>query len=257
MERVLYPKRRLGRLVLFIFLWLVLIPMSSRTRHFSSGMITFVCAVGVITSALSLVPGATWLKLDSQGFTVRKWFREDTYRWADIKDFRLITYRYMGIIPFRRSVGFTLSGKRNVVMRVAGALARFDRLLPDNFGMKPRDLMALLELCRREAVAAVADPYAPPPAIEPEQEVYRRYLQGEIEMRKLSEPQMNETAPSSATASAQNLPIAQPLGTERPSGSQPLSPLGQIISLPRLFCNSNGCLPGGTLFLLSSKVGET
>jgi hypothetical protein len=30
-------------------------------------------------------------------------------------------------------------------MHVVGALARFDRLLPDNFGMKPRNLMALLE----------------------------------------------------------------------------------------------------------------
>lgn len=53
-------------------------------------------------------------------------------------------------------------------MRVAGALARLDRLLPDNFGMKPQDLMTLLELCRREAGAAGAYPYAPPPAIEPE-----------------------------------------------------------------------------------------
>ena len=167
MEKILYPKRRLGRLALFIFLWIVLTATSARGRY-GGPMISFVCAVGVIVSALSFVPGATWLKLDGQGFTVRKWFRQDTYRWADIKDFRLITYRYMGIIPFRRSVGFTLSGKRNVVMRVAGALARFDRLLPDNFGMKPRDLMALLELCRREAVAAGVDPYAPPPPIEPE-----------------------------------------------------------------------------------------
>jgi len=131
-------------------------------------MISFVLAIVVIMSAVSLVPGATWLKLDSQGFTVRKWFRQDTYRWADIKDFRLITYRYMGIIPFRRVVGFTFSRKQNVAARIVGALARFDRLLPDNFGMKPRDLMALLELCRREAVAAGADPYAPPPPIEPE-----------------------------------------------------------------------------------------
>ena len=155
MERVLYPKRRLGRLFLFVFLWPVL--MTTRIGQSAGGIITLACAVGVIISALTLVPGATWLKLDSQGFTVKKWFRQDTYRWSDIKDFRLITYRYMGIIPFRRSVGFTLAGKRNVVMRVAGALARFDRLLPDNYGMKPRDLMVLLELSRRQAVGNVVE----------------------------------------------------------------------------------------------------
>jgi len=108
------------------------------------------------------VPGAAWLKLDSQGFTVRAWFKENAYRWTDIKEFKLITYRYMGFIPIRRSVGFTFSRKRNIIARIAG----FDRILPDNYGMKPKDLMALLELSRHQA--ASADPSAAWPAIEPE-----------------------------------------------------------------------------------------
>jgi hypothetical protein len=166
-ERCLYPKRHLGRLLLFVFLWIVLTATSARTRHSGGAMISFICAAGVIISALSLVPGAAWLKLDSQGFTVKKWFREDTYRWTDIKEFKLITYYYMGFIPVRRSVGFTFSRKRNIVARIAGAIASFDRILPDNYGMKARDLMALLESSRRQAVGVGADPYAPWPAIEP------------------------------------------------------------------------------------------
>ena len=135
-------------------------------------MISFICAVVVIISALSLVPGAAWLKLDSQGFTVRKWFKADTYRWTDIKEFKLITYRYVVFIAVRRSVGFKFSEsypKRNIVSRIVGAMATFDRNLPDNYGMKARDLLVLLELSRRQAAAPDANRYQVPwPAIEPE-----------------------------------------------------------------------------------------
>jgi hypothetical protein len=81
--------------------------------------------------------------------------QDNTYRWTDIKEFNLITHRYMGFIPIRRLVCFKFSenyGKRNAVARLAGAIAQFDRTLPDNYGMKPKDLAALLEFCRRQAV---------------------------------------------------------------------------------------------------------
>ena len=91
---------------------------------------------------------------------------------TQIKEFTLITYRYMGIIPFRRSVGFKFSEsypKRNVLSRMAGAIASFDRNLPDNYGMKAQDLVVLLESCRRQAVGVDADRFEVPwPAIEPE-----------------------------------------------------------------------------------------
>lgn len=65
----------------------------------------------------------------------------------------------------------------------------------------------------------------------PQQQFYRGYLQGEIELRKLSAPPMTETAPP-VVAPATDGPAAQlssPLETERQSASQPLSPLGQIM----------------------------
>jgi len=73
----------------------------------------------------------------------------------------LITYRYLGFIPIRRSVGFRFSEtyKRNVLRRIAGALVSFDRILPDNFGMKARQLVALLEEARLQALADPASRY--------------------------------------------------------------------------------------------------
>ena len=64
---------------------------------------------------------------------------------------------------------------------------------------------------------------------------------------------MNETALSPATASAQNLPRAQPLGTERPSGSQPLSPLGQIIVFLVFFAILTGVFLAALYFYYQVK----
>jgi hypothetical protein len=145
---------------------------ATSSRHSGGVMLSFICAVSVIVWNVSLVPGAAWLKLDSQGFTVRYWFKDNTYRWTDIKEFKLITYRYIGFIPVHRSVGFTFSKsypKRNVVSRMVGAIASFDRNLPDNYGMKAQDLLVLLESCRRQAMGVDANRYQVPwPAIEPE-----------------------------------------------------------------------------------------
>ena len=172
MERCLYPSRR--RVVVLVFGCFLLIMMtatSARIWRTGGAMLSFFCVVGVLMSSVSLVPGAAWLKLDSQGFTVRYWFKDNTYRWTDVKEFKLITHRWMGFIPVHRSVGFTFSEsypKRNIVSRIVGALAQFDRNLPDNYGMKARDLAALLELSRRQAVGVDANRYQPWPAIEPE-----------------------------------------------------------------------------------------
>jgi hypothetical protein len=105
---------------------------------------------------------ATSLKLSSHGFTIRTWFRDESFRWSDVKEFRLITYRYLGFVPIRRSVGFRFSEtyKRNVLRRIAGAIVSFDRILPDNFGMKAQQLVGLLESIRLQALANPANRYA-------------------------------------------------------------------------------------------------
>ena len=111
---------------------------SSHSLRTGGVMLSFICFMAILFTAASLIPGAMSLKLSPQGFTIRNWFRDETFRWTDVKEFRLITYRYMGFIPIRRQVGFKFSDtyKRNVLRKIAGALVSFDRILPDNFGMK-------------------------------------------------------------------------------------------------------------------------
>ena len=162
MERLLQPTRRLGRLAFLFLLWIVLTFGPSNNWRIGGAMLSFICFIAILITAASLIPGAMSLKLSSQGFTIRNWFKEESFRWSDVKEFRIITYRYLGFIPIRRSVGFRFSDtyKRNVLRRIAGVLVAFDRILPDNFGMKAKELAALLEATRLQALADPANRYA-------------------------------------------------------------------------------------------------
>jgi hypothetical protein len=149
MEKVLYPGR--GRL------WLLTVA-SLMFARVSTGWVSLIWILVAMAFGISLLPGASWLKLDPTGFTIRSWFREKTYRWTDIAVFKLITYRYMGFIPVSRSVGFSFSAsyrKKGLALKIASAIVRFDGSLPDNYGMKAQDLAAYLEACRQQAVPAI------------------------------------------------------------------------------------------------------
>ena len=140
--------------------------MSNNART-GGAMLSFICFIAILLTAASFIPGAMALKLSPQGFTIRNWFKEESFRWSDVKEFRLITYRYLGFIPVRRSVGFRFSDtyKRNVLRRIAGALVAFDRILPDNFGMKAQQLVALLETARLQAMVCRTCASASPPSV--------------------------------------------------------------------------------------------
>jgi hypothetical protein len=76
-----------------------------------------------------------------------------------------------------------------------------------------------------------------------QQQIYRGYLQGEIELRKLSAPQMTEIAAPPVAAPGQDVPIAQLSSvseTERQSARQPLSLLGQIMLFFVFFAIATG-----------------
>ena len=156
MEKTLYAgsKWRIAQSVLYGLLSLYFLTRSFRVG--SPGWLP--CLVFLFLAlerSLGYIPGAAFLKLDQQGFTACYWFNQTSYRWCDIAEFKVITYLYMGIIPFRRVVGFRYtesSGKRNLALRIAGALARFDRALPDTYGMKANELALLLDRWRLGSV---------------------------------------------------------------------------------------------------------
>jgi len=93
-------------------------------------------------------------------------FRDQQFQWNDIEGFKVITMRYMGIIPIWRRVGYDFAEsyrKRSLPGKFVNALARYDRLLPDNYGMKAKDLSVLLESLRRQHLQSQP---VPPPMLD-------------------------------------------------------------------------------------------
>jgi hypothetical protein len=158
MEKIVYPGSnwRIAQAILYGMLSAYFLMKSLRTGS-ANPLPCLVFLFVAVDRCLGYIPGAAFLKLDQQGFTVCYWFKKTSYRWCDIADFRVITRRCMGIIPFRRFVGLRYkdsSGKRHLALRIAGAIAHFDRALPDTYGMKAKELALLLDRWRLGSVAA-------------------------------------------------------------------------------------------------------
>ena len=58
------------------------------TVHPGGALYSILFAACIIIFNAWIIPGAAWLKLDSQGFRVRYWFVENSYRWTDIMETR-------------------------------------------------------------------------------------------------------------------------------------------------------------------------
>jgi len=150
MEQTLYPPRMKSpwRIALGLFcLW------AAFTFHFESGFMRFLALLGGI---FSLMPGYGWLKLDQDGFTFKSLFSTSTTPWANVESFGVITYRALVFIPINRQVGWRIAKnvKRPMIQKAAGALARYDAVLPDTYGMKATELADLLEAWRVRALAS-------------------------------------------------------------------------------------------------------
>jgi hypothetical protein len=158
MEKIVYPSSnwRIAQSILCGMLSAYFLTKSFRIGS-ANPLPGLVLLFVTVDRCLGFIPSAAFLKLDQQGFTVCYWFKETSYRWCDIAEFRVISYRYLGIIPFRRVVGFRYtesSGRRHLALRIAGAIARFDRALPDTYGMKAKELALLLDRWRLGSVTA-------------------------------------------------------------------------------------------------------
>jgi hypothetical protein len=162
MEKILYAGSnwRIAQSAFYSLLSLFFLAKSFRTGS-ASWLPCLVFLFLAVERCLGFIPGGASLKLDQQGFTSRYWFKETRYKWSDIAEFRVITYRYLAIIPYRRMVTFRYSessGKRNLALRIVGAIARFDAALPDTFGMKAKELALLMDQWRLANVTADQPP---------------------------------------------------------------------------------------------------
>jgi hypothetical protein len=90
-----------------------------------------------------LLPGAAYLRLDQEGFTICSLFRPGRVRWGDARSFRSYA------VPGGTFVGFDLAGASAPLGRlVARSLSGVDGGLPDTYGLEAEELAGLLNVWR-------------------------------------------------------------------------------------------------------------
>ena len=113
--------------------------------------------IGVVIALIQLLPGGSFLRVNSDGITVRAMWRTTFYRWSDIDRFgagevemhtRGVSQR-MGIVGLNFSANCPDRDKR----RLKSARFGFDAVLPDNYGWDCAELAAHLNELRGQHVA--------------------------------------------------------------------------------------------------------
>jgi len=100
-----------------------------------------VFGLGAFVFALQLLPGASYLKLDSEGLTVRSLFRSSSFAWGDISGFA------PGLVGGNRGVVFDLvpgSNRQSRLRRFNSAAFGAECALPDTYGLSSEHLAGLL-----------------------------------------------------------------------------------------------------------------
>lgn len=119
----------------------------------------FVLAVfgpAAVVFLVFMVPGASSLTLDAEGFTCRVPFRRWRERWSDVEHFAIVSVGPQRLVGWRYRAGVRRPLKGRALSR---ALAGVDGALPDTYGHSPEALAARLEQWRQRSAAA-EDPVA-------------------------------------------------------------------------------------------------
>jgi hypothetical protein len=152
-----YPttlRSRPGRILGFLLICFVFVAMgalASRSRHINWIGIGFF-GVGAVVLAIQLLPTASYLKLETDRFTVSTSFIKRSYLWVSVVDFEVTTRFWLKyvVVRFKQDVKFS-SSVEQVVDRVGtSALAAvglpriLTLLIPDTYGLSAEELAALL-----------------------------------------------------------------------------------------------------------------
>lgn len=97
--------------------------------------------VGVLVSVASVLPNATYLKLDPEGFTMCSMYRSHTFRWEDVSGFEVGSVFSNKMVLFNFEPSYTRTpGLRSLNVGLVG----FEAGLPGSYGLKHEELADLL-----------------------------------------------------------------------------------------------------------------
>ena len=119
-----------------------------------AGIVFFgLCAV---VALVQFIPGSSFLRVGTDGITLRVMWRTTFYRWSDIERFGATEFSTFG--ARQRMVGLDFSAtyphrdKAQTVKKINRALTGFEGALPDNYGWDYAELAAHLNRLREQHV---------------------------------------------------------------------------------------------------------
>lgn len=104
--------------------------------------------LGTIVSIINLLPQASYLKLDEEGFETCSMFRKNKYNWKDVVGFGVGRISTNKMVVFNFSKEFKGSRK---IRKVSSSMTGFEGALHDTFGWKAEELAELMNTYKRES----------------------------------------------------------------------------------------------------------
>jgi hypothetical protein len=121
----------------FVVIGVMMVRDGDSMGYFCGGLF----AVGAVVFVVNMLPNASYLRLDEEGFTFCSLFRAHTVRWADIQEFGLVTIRLKRMVAWNFVAGYIPNpGWRSVSRAVGG----FEAALADTYGRSASDLLAIM-----------------------------------------------------------------------------------------------------------------
>ncbi len=106
-------------------------------------------ALGLPIFALQFHPKAAFLRLEPDGFTFCSLFRAHTIRWATVREFAVIHVGPNRMIAWNFMPDYPVTGSARAISK---SLSGYEAALPDTYGMKPQELVELMESLRQRYV---------------------------------------------------------------------------------------------------------
>jgi hypothetical protein len=107
--------------------------------------------IGCLVSVFTLVPGASGLTLDKEGFVIRNLFRRICYQWPNVGEFAVVTIKYGAgskkLVGFNDRLAATSTGAA-INLKLTGR----NSALPDTYSLSIEDLARLMTLWHERVV---------------------------------------------------------------------------------------------------------
>ena len=105
--------------------------------------------LGIPVAIMQMIPGKSYLRLETAGFTIGAWRRSQFYPWNIVKNFEVTRIGLNQMIAWDFTEGHRTSANLKALSK---SLAGYEAALPDTYGLKAKALCDLLNAIRTASI---------------------------------------------------------------------------------------------------------